>query len=166
VAGRADLVARIHTLQNHLGGSLDPHAMFLLERGLKTLALRVGHQNASALALARTLAAHPKVRHTTHPLLTTPAGHPHFAGYGGVFSFDVGDGAKAERVLAGLTLATHAPSLGGPETLVTRPVSTSHAGVPPHIREPLGIGEGLIRVSVGLEHPDDLIADFLAALGA
>lgn len=166
VAGRADLVARIHTLQNHLGGSLDPHAMFLLERGLKTLALRVRHQNTTALALAKALAAHPKVRRTTHPQLITPAGHPHFTGYGGVFSFDVGDTQKAERVLAALTLATHAPSLGGPETLVTRPVSTSHAGVPPHVREPLGIGEGLIRVSVGLEHPDDLIADFLAALDA
>ncbi|HRE91573.1 MAG TPA: PLP-dependent aspartate aminotransferase family protein, partial [Myxococcota bacterium] len=121
VAGRADLVDRIHALQNHLGGSLDPHALFLLERGLKTLALRVRHQNRSALTLARALATHPKVRHTTHPLLTTPAGHPHFHGYGGVFSFELDNGALAERLIDGLTLATHAPSLGGPETLVTRP---------------------------------------------
>lgn len=167
VAGRRDLIDRVHALQNHLGGSLDPHALFLLERGLKTLALRVRHQNGSALALARALAAHPKVLGTTHPLLTHPEGpaaHPHFKGYGGVFSFDLGDGARAERLLETLSLATHAPSLGGPETLVTRPVSTSHTSVPREVRESLGISEGLIRVSVGLEHEDDLIADFTGAL--
>ena len=164
VAGRADLVERVHTLQNHLGGSLDPHALFLLERGLKTLALRVRHQNRSALALAEALAAHPKVRRTTHPLLTRPGGHPHFQGYGGVFSFELDDGALAERLLETLTLATNATSLGGPETLVTRPVATSHTSVPSQVRESLGISEGLVRVSVGLEHEDDLRADFISAL--
>jgi cystathionine beta-lyase/cystathionine gamma-synthase len=170
VAGRADLIGQILPLQNHLGGSLDPHALFLLERGLKTLALRVRHQNASALTLARALAAHPAVTMTTHPGL-----HPtriptsmrsHLRGFGGMFSFDVGDGARAVRVLGALRIATHAPSLGGPETLVTRPVATSHVSMALSHREALGIGEGLIRVSVGLEHVDDLIADFTEALDA
>lgn len=168
VMGRHDLIRQILSLQNHLGGSLDPHALFLLERGLKTLALRVRHQNVSALTLARSLEGHPAVRSTTHPGLhpeRIPVSmRPLLGGVGGMFSFDVGDEASALRVLKALRIATHAPSLGGPETLVTRPVATSHTSMPVAAREALGIGPGLIRVSVGLEHVDDLIADFTQAL--
>ena len=169
VCGRRELVQKVLSLQNHLGGSLDPHAAFLLERGLKTLTLRVRHQNSSAERLARMLVAHPAVVSCTHPALAPetripPAMRAHFMGFGGVFSFDVGGADRAAIVLDSLVLARHAPSLGGPETLVTRPAATSHTSLSPHERAALGIPDGLIRVSVGLEDTDDVIDDFAAAL--
>ncbi len=169
VCGKRQLVQKVLSLQNHLGGSLDPHAAFLLERGLKTLTLRVRHQNASAERLARSLAAHPAVVSCTHPALAPEARIPapmraHFKGFGGVFSFDVGSAKRAAIVLDSLVIARHAPSLGGPETLVTRPAATSHTSLSPAERVALGIPDGLIRVSVGLEDTDDVIDDFGAAL--
>ena len=170
VIGRADLVTRITHRLNHLGGTLDPHACFLLHRGLKTLALRVGHQNRSALAIASFLEEHEAVRKVVYPGL---ASHPQhaiaermFDGYGGMLSFEVKGGvAAAERFMARTTLPVVAPSLGGIETLLTRPATTSHSGLSAAERERIGIGDGLIRVSVGIEHTDDLIADFAQALG-
>ena len=171
VCGKRDLVQKVLSLQNHLGGSLDPHAAFLLERGLKTLTLRVRHQNASAEHLARVLDLHPAVLSCTHPALAPEtripsAMRPCFKGFGGVFSFDVGSADRAAIVLRSLTIARHAPSLGGPETLVTRPAATSHASLSPHERVSLGITDGLIRVSVGFEATEDLVADFTAALAS
>ena len=169
VAGRAGLVARVLTMQNHLGGALDPHACFLLERGLKTLPLRVRQQNANALALGRWLAAHPAVTRVHYPGLDegrVPASlRGCFAGYGGVLSFEVAP-SLAEHLLARLRLALNAPSLGGPETLVTRPATTSHVGLSPGERARLGIHDGVVRVACGLEAADDLIADFAQALDA
>ncbi len=170
VIGRADLVTRITHRLNHLGGTLDPHACFLLHRGLKTLALRVGHQNQSALAIASFLEGHEAVRKVAYPGL---ASHPQhaiaqqmFDGYGGMLSFEVKGGVEAaERFMARTTLPVVAPSLGGIETLLTRPAMTSHSGLSAAERERIGIGDGLIRVSVGIEHTDDLIADFAQALG-
>ncbi len=170
VIGRADLVTRITHRLNHLGGTLDPHACFLLHRGLKTLALRVGHQNRSALAIASFLEGHEAVRNVVYPGL---ASHPQhaiaeqmFDGYGGMLSFEVKGGVEAaERFMARTTLPVVAPSLGGIETLLTRPAMTSHSGLSAAERERIGIGDGLIRVSVGIEHTDDLIADFAQALG-
>jgi cystathionine beta-lyase/cystathionine gamma-synthase len=169
VIGRADLIEKINRTLSHLGGSLDPHACFLLHRGLKTLGVRVRHQNASALALAQYLAAHPKVAAVNYPGLERDPGYARarelFDGFGGMMSFELRGGvAAAESFMSNLTLPLSAPSLGGVESLITRPVKTSHAGMPRAERERAGIGEGLIRLSVGLEATDDLMADFERAL--
>lgn len=169
VAGRAELVGAIKHKLDHLGGSLDPHACFLLQRGLKTLALRVRYQNQSALELATFLARHPRVRRVYYPGLETHPQHARartwFAGASGVLSFELdGDVAAADQLIERLHLPANAPSLGGPETLVTRPAITSHAGLPADVRRRQGITDHMIRLSVGLEATEDLIEDFTAAL--
>ncbi|HEX3409432.1 MAG TPA: PLP-dependent transferase, partial [Candidatus Binataceae bacterium] len=169
--GRADLIEEINRTLSHLGGSLDPHACFLLHRGLKTLGVRVRYQNASALALARYLAAHPKVAAVNYPGLESDPGQARarelFDGCGGMMSFELRGGvAAAEAFINGVTIPISAPSLGGVESLITRPVKTSHSGMPRAERERAGIGEGLIRLSVGLEATADLMADFGRALEA
>ncbi|HCL29000.1 MAG TPA: cystathionine beta-lyase [Candidatus Latescibacteria bacterium] len=169
VISTAAIIDRVTHKLNHLGGTLDPHACFLLQRGMKTLALRVAQQNENAAYLAQRLADHPAVAHVNYPSLND---HPHrvraerlFAGFGGVLSFDVvGGGAEAQGVMDRLGLAVDAPSLGGVETLVSRPAVSSHAGQAPEQRLALGISDGLIRVAVGIEAAEDLWADFGAAL--
>lgn len=170
VVGRASWVDTIRRKLNHFGATLDPHACFLLHRGLKTLGVRVRHQNQAAQRLAEALVEHPRVVDVRYPGLPS---HPDYArakqlmrGFSGMLSFEVEGGiTEAQRVVDRLTLAVDAPSLGGPETLVTRPAQTSHVGLEPEQRRALGISDGLVRVSVGLEDPDDLIADFVGALG-
>jgi cystathionine beta-lyase/cystathionine gamma-synthase len=169
VAGKAELVARVRHKLDHLGGILDPHACFLLQRGLKTLEVRVERQNASALALARHLAGHAAVERVFHPGLEGHAGFERarawFSGTGGMLSFVPKGGVPAaERLLARVQIATSAPSLGGPETLVTRPATTSHAGQTAEQRAALGISDDLVRISVGLESFEDLREDFDQAL--
>lgn len=169
VIGRAAHVERIKHLLDHLGGSLDPHACFLLHRGLKTLALRLRRQNESAFALASALERHPAVAKVNYAGLESHPRHArarrYFAGTGGLLSFEPRGGpAAAEALMKRLELAVVAPSLGGPETLVTRPVTTSHRGLTPEERRELGISDALVRVSVGLEAAEDLIADFAKAL--
>jgi cystathionine beta-lyase/cystathionine gamma-synthase len=169
VIGRNDLVERITRTLNHLGGALDPHACFLLHRGLKTLAVRMARQNDSALAIARYLEAHPKVRQVNYPGLESHTGFARarqlFAGAGGMISFEIDGGvAAANRFIAACTLPISAPSLGGVESLITRPATTSHAGMAPEERRRLGISDELIRLSVGLEAAEDLIEDFDNAL--
>jgi cystathionine beta-lyase/cystathionine gamma-synthase len=169
VAGPADLTTRIRHTLDHYGGSLDPHACFLLERGLKTLALRVRYQNESALRIARFLAEHPAVRRVNYPGLPgTPSferAHEWFAGFGGMVSFELGsDAPSVAAFFERMTIALVAPSLGGAETLITQPARTSHAGLTREERAAAGISEELVRLSVGLETTDDLIADFRAAL--
>lgn len=169
MVGRGDLIHKLTHLLNHLGGSLDPHACFLLHRGMKTLALRVRYQNESALQLARFLAAHPKVAKVNYAGLPS---HPHherarklFRGYSGMLSFELrGDVEATEHVLSRLRLPLIAPSLGGVETLVTRPAITSHAGMSRADRERIGISDKLVRVSVGIEATEDVIEDFKQAL--
>lgn len=170
VAGRASLVDAIKYKLAHFGGALDPHACFLLHRGLKTLSLRVRYQNDNALALARFLAAHPRVSRVHYPGLETHPDHARarqwLAGCGGLFAFDLVDGvAGADALYARLTIPIIAPSLGGPETLLSRPALTSHASLAPDQRLAQGITDGMIRISVGLETTEDLIEDFTAALG-
>jgi cystathionine gamma-synthase/cystathionine gamma-lyase/cystathionine beta-lyase len=170
LAGSADHVLAAKRKLDHFGGSLDPHACFLLHRGLKTLALRVRHQNESALALARFLERHPAVRKVNYPGLEGSAGAARarslFAGFGGMVSFEPAGGVgAAEAFFRRAKLAICAPSLGGPETLITRPATTSHVGLSVEERGRLGITDGLVRVSVGLEATEDLLADFGAALG-
>lgn len=155
---------------DHLGGALDPHACFLLHRGLETLAVRVRYQCQSALEIASFLARHPRVVQVHYPGLERHPYHARarqwLAGTGGMLSFELDGGAPAADQLFGrLTVLLCAPSLGGPETLITRPATTSHAGMAPEVRRRQGITDGLIRLSVGLESTQDLIGDFTAALG-
>jgi cystathionine beta-lyase/cystathionine gamma-synthase len=169
VVGGRDLVERVRGVLNHYGGVLDPHPGFLLARGLKTLALRVGAQNANAMALAGFLAEHPAVREVNYPGLPSHPDHAHAAellsGFGGMLSVRLAGGAPAaERLLAALRVASVAPSLGSVETLVTVPAMTSHAGMSPEDRDRLGLTEDLVRVSCGIESSSDLIEDFARAL--
>jgi cystathionine beta-lyase/cystathionine gamma-synthase len=157
---------------DHLGGSLDPHACFLLHRGLKTLGVRFRHQSASALRVARFLVEHPAVGRVNHPGLPSHPQHDRArrllpAGTGGMLSFEMRGGRDAaERLLSGVRVPINAPSLGGTESLVTRPAATSHAGLTAEERSAAGIGDGLVRMSVGLEDPEDLIEDLRQALDA
>jgi cystathionine beta-lyase/cystathionine gamma-synthase len=169
VSGSAALIERIRHQLNLLGGSLDPHAAFLLKRGLKTLALRVRFQNDSTLAVARFLAAQPSVTQVNYPGLERHPQHRRarelFAGCGGVLSFELNGGAAAADAFAArLRIPALAPSLGGVQSLITRPATTSHAGVAPEERRRLGISDGLLRLSVGIEATEDLLADLEQAL--
>jgi cystathionine beta-lyase/cystathionine gamma-synthase len=169
VAGSAELVDRVRHKLNIYGGTLDPHAGYLLARGLKTLALRVRAQNANAQALATFLAGHEKVAAVNYAGLPGHPDHAHavelLSGFGGMLSFRLAGGLGAtEAFLEALRLPTVAPSLGSIESLVTRPAITSHAGMSPADREKLGVTDDLIRFSCGIEHPDDLIGDLTRAL--
>jgi cystathionine beta-lyase/cystathionine gamma-synthase len=171
VAGRKDLIEKIWETRTTLGNCMDPHASWMLVRGLKTLAVRVARQNENALRVAEFLADHAKVRSVHHPFLQT---HPQYAvarrqmsGGGGMVSFEVeGSAADARRVSEAMRLFTLAPSLGGVESLVSIPVLTSHAMIPAADRVKMGVTEQLIRLSVGIENADDLIADLERALEA
>lgn len=170
IAGGAEHVETIRHTLNLLGGSLDPHACALLHRGLKTLGVRVRQQCATALAVARRLDEHPRVTRVFYPGLPSHPGHERArdlldGGFSAMLSFELDGGVQsAERFMAALSLPVDAPSLGGPESLVTRPALTSHAGLDPEVRRGLGIGDGLVRMSVGLEDPRDLIDDLEQAL--
>jgi cystathionine beta-lyase/cystathionine gamma-synthase len=170
VIGSAAGVERIRVLLNELGGSLDPHACFLLNRGLKTLALRVRRQNENALGLARFLAEREEVGRVNYPGLESHRHHARarelFDGFGGMLSFELAGGLEPTRAfLDRVELPTNGPSLGGVDTLVTRPATTSHAGLSVEERRTLGIGDALVRVSLGIEALEDLVADFARALG-
>ena len=171
VIGRADLIEKITHKLNHLGGSLDPHACFLLHRGLKTLAVRVKYQNESALKIAQFLEKHPAVQNINYPGLENHPRHQRardlFDGFSGMLSFELKGGVQAaERFMQNTTLPIIAPSLGGVEMLITRPATTSHSGMSLEDRQALGISDSLIRVSVGIEATEDIIEDFDQALKA
>jgi cystathionine gamma-synthase/cystathionine gamma-lyase/cystathionine beta-lyase len=169
VMGGAELVERVRHTLNHYGGSLDPHAGFLLARGLKTLAVRVRAQNHNASTLAAFLSAHPKVAAVNYAGLPDHPDHGHasalLAGFGGMLSLRMAGGLDAALAFfEALRLPYVAPSLGGVETLVTRPAATSHAGMTPEDRERVGITDDLIRLSTGIEDASDLVQDFEQAL--
>jgi cystathionine gamma-synthase/cystathionine gamma-lyase/cystathionine beta-lyase len=169
VMGSAELVDRVRRTLNLYGGSLDPHAGFLLARGIKTLAVRVRAHNENAAALAEFLSGHAEVAAVNYPGLASHPDHEHAAdvlsGFGGMLSLRLcGGEAAAEALLDAVRLPSVAPSLGGVETLITRPAATSHAGMSPEDRERLGITSDLIRVSCGIEGTQDLLADFDQAL--
>ena len=167
--GRADLIEKITHKLNHLGGSMDPHAAFLLHRGMKTLALRVRCQNESALKIARFLEAHPAIEKVNYPGLESNPQYARarglFDGFSGVLSFETKGGVDAaEKFMHSAKLPVIAPSLGGVETLLTRPATTSHSGMSIEDRRRIGITDSLIRVSVGIEATEDIIEDFDQAL--
>ncbi|HEY6453367.1 MAG TPA: aminotransferase class I/II-fold pyridoxal phosphate-dependent enzyme [Steroidobacteraceae bacterium] len=169
VVGSTELIGRITQRLNLLGGSMDPHAAFLLLRGLKTLALRVREQNRSALEIARFLAAHTAVAQVNYAGLESHRDHQRarelFSGFGGVLSFELeGSTARAEQFMHRVQIPIVAPSLGSVESLLTRPATTSHAGLSAQDRQRLGISDQLIRMSVGIEATDELIEDLAQAL--
>ena len=164
VIGRSDWVRKVKRRLDHLGGSLDPHAAFLLHRGMKTLALRVRFQNESAFEIARFLESHRAVERTYYPGLESHARNGRarelFNGFGGVISFELKGGVgEAQGFIRRTHLPIQAPSLGGVETLITRPVTTSHSGMSRADRQRLGISDHLIRLSVGIEATEDIIED-------
>lgn len=170
VMGSQESITKVIHKLNHLGGSLDPHACFLLERGIKTLALRVREQNHNTLALAQFLSQHPAVHKVNYPGLETHPDYSNarqwFQGFGGVLSFEpTGGVTAAERFINQVKLALRAPSLGGVETLVSRPAAASHLGVPRDERLRIGITDELVRIAVGIEAVEDLLEDVSQALG-
>jgi len=167
--GRGDLIEQIHQARTTFGGCIDPHAAFLLLRGIKTLAVRVERQNETALRIAEFLSQHPNVKRVHYAMLPQHADYAtakkQMAGAGGVLSFEVdGTGADACRVAEALNLFTLAPSLGSVDSLVTIPVLTSHYLIDPAVLKKMGVTEQMIRLSVGIEHVDDLIADLQKGL--
>lgn len=169
VARDPNLAERLAFLQNTTGGVLDPFCSWLLVRSLKTLGVRLERQCRTAGEVARFLLGHPAVTRVYYPGLPDHPGRAvlarQAAGFGAMVSFRL---AAAERVgpfLERLRVATFAESLGGVETLVTVPSRQTHCDVPPEVRERLGVTDDLVRLSVGLEHPEDLIADLAQALG-
>ncbi len=164
-----EIIGRITEYAMNHGGTLDAHACYQLERGLKTLALRVRQQNENAGRLAEFLRAYRGVTRVNYPGLTDHADHAVAArqmrGFGGMLSFELQDPGEVDRMLGRFALATPALSLGGVETLVCLPSRTSHRALSREERAQAGISEGLVRVSVGIEHIDDLVQDFSQALG-
>jgi methionine-gamma-lyase len=170
VAKTPDVAERIYDFVRLVGNSLSPHDSFLLCRGIKTLDVRMERHNSNALAVARALEGHSKVRVVYYPYLES---HPQHAlaksqmpgGGSGMLSFEVEGGlAAGTTVIEAVKLINLAVSLGGVESLIEHPASMTHVMVPPEDRVAAGITDGLIRLSVGLEHPDDLVADLFQAL--
>ena len=169
VCGSSGLVSMIRDLRGVLGGVCDPHAAFLVGRGLKTLALRLARQNATALALAQRLEGHPRVERVFYPGLASPPSHAvaraQMSGFGGVVSFVVKGGlAAASRVVDAMTVARIGPSFGGVETLVEQPAVMSYYEMTTEERAAIGIDDGLVRLGVGIEEAKDLVEDVENAL--
>jgi cystathionine gamma-lyase len=170
VGGNAELSERLTFLQNAVGAISGPFDSFLALRGLKTLALRMERHCTSAFRIAQWLEAHARVRRVYYPGL---ASHPQHAlakkqmrAFGGMISMELhGTLDDARRFLERCQLFTLAESLGGVESLIEHPALMTHGSVPPEVRATLGIGDTLVRLSVGIEEADDLIADLKAALG-
>jgi cystathionine gamma-lyase len=165
------LAEKIGFLQNAMGTCAGPQDCFLVLRGVKTLAIRMEEHNRNALAIARWLEKHPQVSAVLHPGLESHPQHElalrQARGFGGTFSFRLHGGeAAGNRLLAHCRIFTLAESLGGVESLIEHPATMTHASVPREVQSQMGITPDLIRISVGLEDVNDLIADLEAALAA
>ncbi len=168
IAVHDDDIENLKFLQNAAGAILGPFDSWLILRGTKTLALRMAQHNVNGQALAEYLAGHPKVKAVLYPGLPS---HPQHAlakrqmnGFGGMLTFDVGSVEAAHDVCRRVRLMALAESLGGVETLISHPASMTHASVPPDRRAKIGLTDGLVRISAGVEDPQDLIADLAQAL--
>lgn len=169
IIGRRDKLESIRYLRGIMGSINSPHNCYLLQRGLKTFALRMARHNENGLALARFLCGHPKVAKVYYPGVET---HPYYElarrsmkGFGGLLTFLVkGDAAAASRMVDAVKIPKIGPSLGGVESLIEQPLLMSYWHMTPEQRAAVGIEDAMVRVSVGIEEPDDLIADFRQAL--
>jgi len=171
VAADGTVVEEVRERMKLWGQALDPHAAWLVERGLKTLGARMDRHNATGLAVATWLEQQAKVRRVHYPGLASHPDHELAArvldGFSGMVGVELSGGARAaERLLRALRIVTHAPSLGGVETLVSEPRFTSHAALTPEERASAGIPDGFLRLSLGLEDPEDLIEDLARGLAA
>jgi cystathionine beta-lyase/cystathionine gamma-synthase len=168
ILARQEDAERIYFLQRSAGSGLAPMDCFLVARGIKTLAVRMAQHNTNGMAIARYLEAHPKVKRVLYPGLPSHPQHEiakrQQRGFGAMLCFDL-DGLEAARqLLNSVKLCSLAESLGGVETLISLPALMTHASMPPAVRQQIGITEGLVRLSVGLEDAEDLIADLDQAL--
>ena len=169
VTGSYDITTALRQSQGVLGAVLDPHCAYLILRGLKTLGLRMRQHNASGLRIARFLEEHPRIRRVWYPGLESHPDHEVAArtmsGFGGVISFEVeADGPTTSRFIDACRIPRIGPSLGGVESLIEQPALVSYYDTDPEIRLGLGISDELVRLSVGIEDTDDLLADFEQAL--
>ncbi len=164
VAGSASFVEEVIRLMRLWGQAIDPHAAWLIDRGMRTLALRMERHNNNGMAVAQWAEQHPGVSKVHYPGLPSHPDHAHaktvLAGFGGMVGLELKGGAKAaERMLKRLKLITHAPSLAGVETLVSEPRLTSHKSIGPEGRTKIGIPDGFLRLSCGIEDAADIIGD-------
>ena len=168
VLSRAEDAEKIYFIQRSAGAGLAPMDCFLVSRGVKTLAVRMDRHNSNGLAIARHLEAHPKVKKVIYPGLESHPRHElakrQQSGFGGMISFEVGSLEAAKQVLNHTQLCSLAESLGGVESMISLPALMTHASIPPDIQAQIGITQGLIRLSVGIEDVEDLIADLDQAL--
>jgi cystathionine beta-lyase/cystathionine gamma-synthase len=168
VLTRQDDAEKIYFIQRSAGSGLAPMDCFLISRGIKTLAVRMLQHNANGLVVARHLDTHPKVQKVLYPGLPSHPQHEiarrQQKGPGGMLSFDLGSLEAARRLLNHVKLCALAESLGGVESLISLPALMTHASMPPEVRQRVGITEGLVRLSVGIEDADDIIADLDQAL--
>jgi cystathionine beta-lyase/cystathionine gamma-synthase len=162
------LAERLKFLQNAAGAILGPFDSWLVLRGVKTLAVRMKQHNENGLAIADFLSRHPKVQRVHYPGLSVHPQHElakrQMSGFGGMLSFETGSLEKAKTVLKSVRLCSLAESLGGVETLISHPATMTHASVPAEERARIGITDGLVRISAGIEDVEDLIADLEQAL--
>ena len=165
---RPEDAEKIYFVQRSAGGGLAPMDCFLVARGIKTLAVRMAQHDSNGMAIAQHLAQHPKVKRVLYPGLSSHPQHEiarkQQRGFGAMISFDVGTLEAARSLLDHVKLCSLAESLGGVETLISHPATMTHASVPPDVRRQVGITDGLVRISVGIEDAEDLIADLDAAL--
>ncbi|MDB4896961.1 MAG: cystathionine gamma-synthase [Firmicutes bacterium] len=169
VVNDAELGQRLAFLQNAAGGVPGPQDSYLLIRGIKTLAVRMKEHEANARQIAEWLAGQPAVKKVYYPGFPSHPGHEihkrQAGGFGGMISFDVGSGELADQLLRKVQLFTLAESLGAVESLIELPAKMTHASIPAEHRNALGVTDGLIRISVGIEDAGDLIADLAQAMG-
>ena len=169
VAGSNSVIEEVTRLMKLWGSSLDPHSAWLIDRGMRTLAVRMERHNSNGLTVATWASKHPAVARVHYPGLASHPDHPLAArlldGFGGMLGLELAGGAAAtERMLGRLQVITHAPSLAGVESLISEPRLTSHRALGPEGRAAMGIPDGFLRVSCGIEDADDLIADLEQAL--
>ena len=168
VVNSEELASELHFVQNSVGAVLGPQDSWLLMRGIKTLGLRMEEHNESAQRIAEFLKDHDAVGKVFYPGLSSHPGHDlmqkQATGFGGMISFDVGSAEKADELLAKLKYFTLAESLGAVESLISVPARMTHASIPSERRAELGITDGLVRISVGIEDVEDLIEDLEQAL--
>jgi cystathionine gamma-synthase len=169
VAGKSGLVSLVRDVRHMMGAICDPHAAYLVHRGLKTLALRIAQQNLNAQALAETLERHPAVARVFYPGLASHPNHETavrlMRGYGGVVTFELkGDLASTGRFVDALKIPKIAPSLGGVESLVEQPALMSYFELSTEQRERIGMKDTLVRYAVGIEDTNEIVADAQQAL--
>jgi cystathionine beta-lyase/cystathionine gamma-synthase len=168
VLTRPEEAEKIYFIQRSAGAGLSPMDCFLVSRGIKTLAVRMDRHNSNGMAVAKFLENHPKVKRLIYPGLSSHAQHEiakrQQRGFGAMISFDLGSLEAARKLLNHVHLCSLAESLGGVETLISHPALMTHASVPVELQQQIGITQGLVRLSVGIEDVEDLIADLDQAL--